>query len=81
VVPADATNMASAMTLEVVACYNYSTFPEQKEEEDRNLEEGGSIDSVQLFDPVFLRTLSLSTGTATWAYMDHLSNEKRELGL
>jgi hypothetical protein len=30
---------------------------------------------------LFLYCLSLSTGTATWAYMDHLSNGKRELGL
>lgn len=43
VVPADATNMASATTLEVVACYDYSTFPEQKEEEDRNSEEGAKL--------------------------------------
>lgn len=38
-------------------CYNYSTIYEQKEEEDRNSEEGaelqGNIDSVQLFDVSF----------------------------
>jgi hypothetical protein len=64
-------------------CYSYSTVYEQKEEEDRITEEGAEVVlfSVNVRYPVFSSLTPYLLLLPTWAYMDHLSNGKRELGL
>jgi hypothetical protein len=56
---------------------------EQKEEEDRITEEGAEVVlfSVNVRYPVFSTLSPCLLLLSTWAYMDHLSNGKRELGL